>query len=68
LENELTVSGERSKHVISEVASKDEELVVMKVENATLVEKLKSRSEDVSTFLAAIVQMFTSTYYVLSVT
>ena len=46
----MTVSGERSRHVISEVASKDEEIVVMKVENATLVEKLKARSEEVSKF------------------
>lgn len=50
LENDLTVSGERSRHVISEVAGKDEELVVMKVENVTLQEKLKSRTEEVSEY------------------
>jgi hypothetical protein len=48
LENDLTVSGERSRHVISEVAGKDEELVVMKVENVTLQERVKTRTEEVS--------------------
>ena len=48
MERDLTVSGERNRHVISEVATKDEELVVLKVEIATLQEKIITRSEEVS--------------------
>jgi predicted nucleic acid-binding Zn-ribbon protein len=50
LEDDLTNADERCKCLIKELAARDEEHVVMKVDIATLQEKVKSRFDEVSKF------------------
>lgn len=47
-QGDLAVSGERNKHSLQELASKEEELVVLKVEFSNLQEKFRSNVDQVS--------------------
>ena len=42
------MSGERQKQSLQEIAAKEEELVVLRVEASALQEKLKSRTDEVT--------------------
>jgi hypothetical protein len=50
---DLVSSQEKQKQALAELGSKDEELVVIKVELSTMQEKLKATVEDVSTNLVS---------------
>ena len=53
LQNELSVAMDRNQHILKELTAKDEALVLLKVEVASLQEKLKSRTDEVSSSLSS---------------
>ena len=46
LESDLSVNNERNKQGLAELSSKEEELVVLRVELTSLKEKLKNKAND----------------------